>query len=681
MMRLRLPLLLLPLLCACGSSADSGSTPPEVPACDDEPVIRTTREGIDYVRTPDSCFADLPNWPYEPRYVELDGLRQAYVDEGPAEGPVVLLLHGQPSWSYLYRKMIPVLANEGYRVIAMDHLGMGRSDKPLDIADHSFVGHGDRLLGFIEALDLRDINLFVQDWGSLIGLRMAGLHPERFARIAVGDGALPVLPAGIQAFPPVEDPDELEEVDLLFAAVPAQQVPFYDGCTPIAAASHDAYFGEWMRYAMKDPSFVPSVIVEAMTWFDLSEAEEAAYDAPFPSRVYMAGPRVFPSLINEVPGETEEAREGLSRFERPFLTLWAANDPGGLGSCEAQNDLLLDVVGSNGMPHDRLPEASHFLQDDQGVQIATRLVDFFAAESLRFDLGPPYCEVLLLNTVDGGLEAEVWGTQNYSECADVDWDALDPDQIQSETGALMVRLNGPRIGVMDGAINSGGPRGLERRAFGNIQTRFMATLEVDPTQLQSPAPYAESRVRRTSRFSYAQGTEVYELTAADGTLYVMQSMSQIVDPSLTPGDLAGLGERLSLPDGWRFEARVLDEALELCVEGQAVVIADELQNVYQRVTPSEDEPAMPTLPVLADGTGTLCASDADCQGQDASVCLVLMGAGYCTPAACTAGSCGSPYVCCSGCNPAAAELLPFEDSACIPGAIANQLAQAGCSCS
>jgi hypothetical protein len=178
-------------------------------ACDAEPVVMTTADGVDFVRTPEACFEDLPEWPYEPDHVEIDGLRQAYVDEGPADGEVVLLLHGQPSWSYLYRKMIPVLVDAGYRVIAMDHLGMGRSDKPIDIEAYSYLGHNERLQAFVEALELTDINLFVQDWGSLIGLRTAGLDPDRYATISVGDGALPVIPKSIEPFPPVEDPDVL----------------------------------------------------------------------------------------------------------------------------------------------------------------------------------------------------------------------------------------------------------------------------------------------------------------------------------------------------------------------------------------------------------------------------------------------------------------------------------------
>ena len=229
-------------------------------ACDAEPVVMTTGAGVEFVRTPDACFEGLSGWPYAPQYVEIDGLRQAYVDEGPQSGPVVLLLHGQPSWSYLYRKMIPVLADAGYRVIAMDHLGMGRSDKPINIESYSYLGHADRLLRFIEALELRDINLFVQDWGSLIGLRVAGLNPELFARIAVGNGSLPVIPAGFQPFPPVENPNEIVDIPSAFASIPAQQVPFYDGCEPLFPQTVD--FGAWMTYSMKARSFRPSEVVE-----------------------------------------------------------------------------------------------------------------------------------------------------------------------------------------------------------------------------------------------------------------------------------------------------------------------------------------------------------------------------------------------------------------------------------
>ena len=195
-----------------------------------EVEILTTAGGIEFVRTPEAQFENLPDWHYDNKYVEIDGLRQAYAEAGPANGEVVLLLHGQPSWSYLYRKMIPVLADAGYRVIAMDHIGMGRSDKPIDINYYSYLGHADRLSQFIQILGLSDINLFVQDWGSLIGLRVAGLNPDWFTKISVGNGDLIIIPEGIQPFPPVENPNEHEDLNFPLANIPDQQFPFYDGC-------------------------------------------------------------------------------------------------------------------------------------------------------------------------------------------------------------------------------------------------------------------------------------------------------------------------------------------------------------------------------------------------------------------------------------------------------------------
>ncbi len=369
-----------------GAAADSGA-----PACDAEPVVMTTSAGVEFVRTPDACFDSLPGWPYEPKYVELDGLRQAYVDEGPTDGPVVLLLHGQPSWSYLYRKMIPVLVKAGLRVIAMDHLGMGRSDKPTDIASYSYLGHVDRLERFIKELKLTDITLFCQDWGSLIGLRVAGTNPDWFARIAVGNGMLPVIPAGVAPYPTVDSPDEIDDqLTAPFAAIPPQQPPFYgDECELLSP--REGYFFEWMSYAMKSGKFKASVVVEAMTWFDLPADEEAAYDAPFPSRIYLAGPRVFPSLVNELPGVTEEAWEGLTSFAKPFVTIWAANDPGNLGQCRTQDNLICSVPGAEGQAHTRLKEASHFLQDDQGAEIAARLVDLIQSATPKAADYEPTC--------------------------------------------------------------------------------------------------------------------------------------------------------------------------------------------------------------------------------------------------------------------------------------------------
>ncbi|MEO1335141.1 MAG: haloalkane dehalogenase, partial [Myxococcota bacterium] len=381
----------------CSDNDDDTQSVPNPLTCDSEPVVMTTDSGVEFVRTPDACFASLPDWPFEAKYVAIDGLRQAYVDEGPATGPVVLLLHGQPSWSYLYRKMIPVLVEGGYRVIAMDHLGMGRSDKPIDIDRYSYLDHADRILRFIEALELRDINLFVQDWGSQLGLRVAGLNPDLFARIAVGNGGLAVIPEGVMPFPAVENPDVIQDIPFIFDQIPAQQAPFYDGCD-LMLPMNGGGFGDWIVYAMTAASFKPSEVLEALTWFDLPAGVEAAYDAPFPSRIYMAGPRTFPSLVNQMPGLNEPAWAALGRFEKPFLAMWADNDPGGQGTCEAQQAMVNHIPGAAGFPHDRLPNASHFLQDDRGETIAQRLVEFFrldAPPDRTGARGMRYCEVLL----------------------------------------------------------------------------------------------------------------------------------------------------------------------------------------------------------------------------------------------------------------------------------------------
>jgi haloalkane dehalogenase len=367
--------LVVAMALAIGCDGDDATRP----QCDSEPKIMTTADGVQFVRTPDACFQNLPGFPYEAKYVEIDGLRQAYVDEGPRDAEPILLLHGQPSWSYLYRKMIPVLVDAGYRVIAMDHVGMGRSDKPVDIGYYSYLGHVDRLEKFIKGLGLKNITLFAQDWGSLIGLHVAGEYPEWFARIVIGDGTLPVIPAGVVPFPPVENPDEINtEIRAPFESIPPQQPRFYDDAGNRTVPVDQGYFGHWMAYAMTAASFQPSKVVEAMTYFDVPSDEEAAYDAPFPSRIYMAGARVFPSLANELPGVNDKAWAGLTHFEKPFLTIWASNDPGQLGGPDVQDRLIDSIPGAAGQPHTRLPECSHFLQDDQGAEIARLMVQFIA---------------------------------------------------------------------------------------------------------------------------------------------------------------------------------------------------------------------------------------------------------------------------------------------------------------
>jgi haloalkane dehalogenase len=233
----------------------------EPDSCGAEPVVMATEAGVAFVRTPDACFEGLPDWDYEPQYVEIDGLRQAYVDVGSGEtGETILLLHGQPSWSYLYRKMIPVLAEAGHRVIAMDHLGMGRSDKPIDPDGYTYLGHVDRLEAFIQELELERVNLtlFVQDWGSLIGLYVVGTHPDWFDRVVVGNGFLPVFEDGAVA---AELPDRPRVTRQVFHTnivnAPDQQEPLYDEDGNRVTPINEGYFGVWIDYARNDEDCAP----------------------------------------------------------------------------------------------------------------------------------------------------------------------------------------------------------------------------------------------------------------------------------------------------------------------------------------------------------------------------------------------------------------------------------------
>ena len=243
------------------------------------------------LRTPDSRFEGLPDYDFAPTYVDVGGLQMHCVDAGPSDGAIVLLLHGEPSWSYLYRHMIPPLRDAGFRVIAPDLIGFGKSDKLVRKADYSFAAHVTWMTRFVEALDLRDITLFCQDWGSLIGLRVAAENEERFARIALGNGG---LPTGDRAMPRA--------------------------------------FKVWQAFARFSPWFPLGKIVQSATVTRLPDAVVAAYDAPFPSGKYKAGARAFPLLVPTRPDDPASAAnraawEVFKRWEKPFLTCFSNRDP------------------------------------------------------------------------------------------------------------------------------------------------------------------------------------------------------------------------------------------------------------------------------------------------------------------------------------------------------------------
>ncbi len=287
------------------------------------------------LRTPESRFERLPGYDFEPHYADVgDGLRLHYLDEGPKGGAPVLLLHGEPSWSYLYRKMIGPIAAAGHRVIAPDLIGFGKSDKPAAPEDYSYLRHVAWIRALVEQLDLRDTTLFAQDWGSLIGLRLAPENEERFSRIVIANGFLPT------------------------ADRPA-----------------NAAFRAWRAFSRYAPILPIGRIVASGCVTKLSDAERRAYDAPFPDDSYKAGARIFPSLVptdeNDpaVPAN-RAAWAALGRWEKPFLTLFGKNDPI-LGRADAL--LQRQVPGSRGQPHERF-WGGHFVQEDRGDYLAEAVV-------------------------------------------------------------------------------------------------------------------------------------------------------------------------------------------------------------------------------------------------------------------------------------------------------------------
>lgn len=290
------------------------------------------------LRTPDSRFDNLPGYPFQPHYIEVgDGLRMHYVEEGNPDGEVVLLLHGEPSWSYLYRKMIPIFEQVGYRVIVPDLMGFGKSDKPVERGAYTFATHLQWLTEFIEKLDLRNINLFCQDWGGLLGLRIICTHEERFLRVVAANTFLPTGEG---------KPSEV--------------------------------FLNWVNYSQNAPVLNIGKILDTSTVSELSEAVIAAYEAPFPDETYKAGARQFPALVPISTDDPEAANnkmawKQLKQWEKPFLTLFSDSDPIMKG---LETYFQKVIPGAQGQKHTIIKGGGHFLQEDKGEEIAGLMVDF-----------------------------------------------------------------------------------------------------------------------------------------------------------------------------------------------------------------------------------------------------------------------------------------------------------------
>jgi len=294
------------------------------------------------LRTADARFAALPDFAFEPHYVELpDGVRVHYLDEGPPDAPPVLLLHGEPSWSYLYRTMIPVLVSAGHRCVAPDLVGFGRSDKPSEPDDYTYARHVAWMRELVfDRLDLSDITFFGQDWGGLIGLRLLAAQPDRYARVVAGNTGLPT------------------------------------GDIPPGEA-----FRNWQRFSQESPDFPVGTIVSGGCLTKLSDDVVAAYDAPFPDDSYKAGARRFPLLVPTSPDDPAHAANlaawaVLRRFDRPFLCAFSDGDPITRGG---ERQFIGHVPGTAGREHPAIEGAGHFLQEDKGPELARVIAAFIAA--------------------------------------------------------------------------------------------------------------------------------------------------------------------------------------------------------------------------------------------------------------------------------------------------------------
>ena len=306
------------------------------------------RRPLQFLTTPEHCFEKITDFDYTPNFLQVDdnesgSLKLHYIDEGPKDANVVLMLHGEPSWAYLYRKMIDPVVAAGYRVIAPDLIGFGKSDKPTERTDYTYQRHLDWVRQVVVQLDLKDITLVCQDWGGLLGLRLVAEHPELFARVLAANTMLP---------------------------------------TGDHAASEA--FLNWQTFSQQVEVFPVAGIIKGATVTPLSTEVLAAYDAPFPDETYKAGVRQFPLLVPTTPDNPASkanrlAWQTLQKFTKPFITAFSDSDPVTAGGDKIMQKL---IPGCKGQAHTTIEQGGHFLQEDQGKQLAEVLLTFINANPL-----------------------------------------------------------------------------------------------------------------------------------------------------------------------------------------------------------------------------------------------------------------------------------------------------------
>jgi len=316
------------------------------------------------LRTPDSRFKNLPGFDYAPHYIEIAGLRVHYVDEGMSNNPPILLMHGEPSWSFLYRKMISILSEANFRVIVPDLIGFGRSDKLPKREDYSYQHQVDIFTEFVKKINLSGITLFCQDWGGLIGLRVVANEPDRFARIIASNTGLP------------DAADAQAEVMLKMITDTIKsfgKVPTLEGILD----SNEEFprpFMRWVAYSRTSPEFHIGDIIQRGTTTELTDDILTAYEAPFPDDSYKAGARILPSLVPTQLKENHKAwEEVFSKWEKPFMTAFSDSDPITRGG---EKVFQTRIPGAKNQSHVTIKNAGHFLQEDKGEEIAGVMIDF-----------------------------------------------------------------------------------------------------------------------------------------------------------------------------------------------------------------------------------------------------------------------------------------------------------------
>ena len=318
-------------------------------------------EGV--IRTPDERFKNLSGYDFDPNYIEINNLRMHFVDEGSKDSKPILLLHGEPSWSYLYRKMIPPLRNAGYRVIAPDLIGFGRSDKFKDKKKYSYQFHVDMMVEFVRKLKLANATLFVQDWGGLIGLRVVAEEPDRFDRIVVSNTGLPAAGGAL---------------GLLGKFLFRMQV-WAEGKVALGESWDDITITRWVAYSRQAHDFPVGQIIQAATMTELTADVLAGYEAPFPGDDYKAAARIMPSLIPTQLRQNHKAwKQVFSKWEKPLLTAFSDGDP---ITRSMVQEFQERVPGAKGQAHVTITGARHFVQEDKGEELAQLILDFIEKTS------------------------------------------------------------------------------------------------------------------------------------------------------------------------------------------------------------------------------------------------------------------------------------------------------------